>query len=234
MTKLLKKKRKIEEGSGYWISFSDLMSGVLIIFMLLFIYKILDYQNNIESKEAMIESLSSTRMQIISMLQEEFEKENIDILIDPKTGAIRLSEAILFDYGKNELKEEGKIFLQKFIPIYVRILFGTDDIKSQVSQIIIEGHTDDAGDYIYNLKLSQERALSVVEYLIGDSLNYDYKNDLQYNLTANGRSFSELITNEDGTVNADASRRVEIKFRLNEEETLMQIKQELEKGLNDE
>lgn len=234
MTKLLKKKRKIEEGSGYWISFSDLMSGVLIIFMLLFIYKILDYQNNIESKEAMIESLSSTRMQIISMLQEEFEKENIDILIDPKTGAIRLSEAILFDYGKNELKEEGKIFLQKFIPIYVRILFGTDDIKSQVSQIIIEGHTDDAGDYIYNLKLSQERALSVVEYLIGDSLNYDYKNDLQYNLTANGRSFSELITNEDGTVNADASRRVEIKFRLNEEEILMQIKQELEKGLNDE
>ena len=234
MTKLLKKKRKIEEGSGYWISFSDLMSGVLIIFMLLFIYKILDYQNNIESKEAMIESLSSTRMQIISMLQEEFEKENIDILIDPKTGAIRLSEAILFDYGKNELKEEVKIFLKKFIPIYVRILFGTDDIKSQVSQIIIEGHTDDAGDYIYNLKLSQERALSVVEYLIGDSLNYDYKNDLQYNLTANGRSFSELITNEDGTVNANASRRVEIKFRLNEEETLMQIKQELEKGLNDE
>lgn len=234
MAKLLKKKRRIEEGNGYWISFSDLMSGVLIIFMLLFIYKILDYQNNIESKEAMIESLSSTRTQIITMLQEEFEKENIDILIDPKTGAIRLSEAILFDYGRNELKEEGKSFLQKFIPIYVRILFSDEEIKSQVSQIIIEGHTDDAGDYIYNLKLSQERALSVVEYLIGDGFNYDYKNDLQYNLTANGRSFSELITNEDATVNADASRRVEIKFRLNEEETLMQIKQELEKGLNDE
>ena len=234
MAKLLKKKRRIEEGNGYWISFSDLMSGVLIIFMLLFIYKILDYQNNIESKEAMIESLSSTRAQIITMLQEEFEKEDIDILIDPKTGAIRLSEAILFDYGRNELKEEGKSFLQKFIPIYVRILFSDEKIKSQVSQIIIEGHTDDSGDYIYNLKLSQERALSVVEYLIGDSLNYYYKNDLQYNLTANGRSFSELITNEDGTVNANASRRVEIKFRLNEEETLMQIKQELERGLNDE
>lgn len=234
MAKLLKKKRRIEEGNGYWISFSDLMSGVLIIFMLLFIYKILDYQNNIESKEAMIESLSSTRAQIITMLQEEFEKEDIDILIDPKTGAIRLSEAILFDYGRNELKEEGKSFLQKFIPIYVRILFSDEKIKSQVSQIIIEGHTDDSGDYIYNLKLSQERALSVVEYLIGDGFNYDYKNDLQYNLTANGRSFSELITNEDSTVNADASRRVEIKFRLNEEETLMQIKQELERGLNDE
>lgn len=234
MAKLLKKKRRIEEGNGYWISFSDLMSGVLIIFMLLFIYKILDYQNNIESKEAMIESLSSTRAQIITMLQEEFEKEDIDILIDPKTGAIRLSEAILFDYGRNELKEEGKSFLQKFIPVYVRILFSDEKIKSQVSQIIIEGHTDDSGDYIYNLKLSQERALSVVEYLIGDGFNYDYKNDLQYNLTANGRSFSELITNEDSTVNADASRRVEIKFRLNEEETLMQIKQELERGLNDE
>ena len=111
------------------------MSGVLIIFMLLFIYKILDYQNNIESKEAMIESLSSTRTQIIAMLQEEFEKENIDILIDPKTGAIRLSEAILFDYGKNELKEEGKSFLQKFIPIYVRILFSDDEIKQALEEI---------------------------------------------------------------------------------------------------
>ena len=122
MAKLLKKKRRIEEGNGYWISFSDLMSGVLIIFMLLFIYKILDYQNNIESKEAMIESLSSTRAQIITMLQEEFEKEDIDILIDPKTGAIRLSEAILFDYGRNELKEEGKFFTKIYTYICKNII----------------------------------------------------------------------------------------------------------------
>lgn len=227
---LLKKKRR-EEGSGYWISFSDLMSGVLIVFILLFIYKILDYQNNIESKEKMIQDLSSTRMQIISMLQEEFEKENIDIVIDPKTGAIRLSEAILFDYGENNLKDEGKVFLERFIPIYAKILFGSEEIKSQVSQIIIEGHTDTEGDYIFNLQLSQERALSVVEHLLRPEFNYENKHDLQYVLTANGRSFSETINNEDGSVNADASRRVEIKFRLNEEETLMEIQKELEKGL---
>ena len=227
---LLKKKRR-EEGAGYWISFSDLMSGVLIVFILLFIYKILDYQNNIESKEKMIQDLSSTRMQIISMLQEEFEKENIDIVIDPKTGAIRLSEAILFDYGENNLKDEGKVFLERFIPIYAKILFGSEEIKSQVSQIIIEGHTDTEGDYIFNLQLSQERALSVVEHLLRPEFNYENKHDLQYVLTANGRSFSETINNEDGSVNADASRRVEIKFRLNEEETLMEIQKELEKGL---
>ena len=227
---LLKKKRR-EEGAGYWISFSDLMSGVLIVFILLFIYKILDYQNNIESKEKMIQDLSSTRMQIISMLQEEFEKENIDIVIDPKTGAIRLSEAILFDYGENNLKDEGKVFLERFIPIYAKILFGSEEIKSQVSQIIIEGHTDTEGDYIFNLQLSQERALSVVEHLLRPEFNYENKQDLQYVLTANGRSFSETINNEDGSVNADASRRVEIKFRLNEEETLMEIQKELEKGL---
>lgn len=228
----MRRLRKREEESGsYWVSFSDLMAGVLIIFMLLFIYKLLDYQKNIESKEQMIENLSSTRVKIIGMLQDEFNKENVDIIIDPKTGAIKLSESILFDSGKNELKPEGKEFLTKFIPIYSKILLGDEEIKSQVSQIIIEGHTDNQGEYLYNMKLSQDRAFSVVDYLLGRDMNYEYKDELKYKLTSNGRSFSELEYT-DGKVNESASRRVEIKFRLNEEETLMQIQKELEKGIS--
>ena len=227
----MKKTKNREEGAGYWISFSDLMSGVLIVFILLFIYKLFDYQESMAQKEQMIQELSSTRLQIISMLKEEFEKENIDIAIDPKTGAIRLSESILFDFGKSELKGEGKAFLEKFIPIYLSILLEEEDIRSHISQIIIEGHTDDNSTYIYNLKLSQERAFSVVEFLLSDGFEYSKKEDLQQYLTANGRSYSEIVQNDDGTINEEASRRVEIKFRLNEEETLLKIQEELQKGI---
>ncbi|MCQ2012912.1 OmpA/MotB family protein [Clostridium butyricum] len=229
--KKMKKTKNREEGAGYWISFSDLMSGVLIVFILLFIYKLFDYQESMAQKEQMIQELSSTRLQIISMLKEEFEKENIDIAIDPKTGAIRLSESILFDFGKSELKGEGKAFLEKFIPIYLSILLEEEDIRSHISQIIIEGHTDDNSTYIYNLKLSQERAFSVVEFLLSDGFEYSKKEDLQQYLTANGRSYSEIVQNDDGTINEEASRRVEIKFRLNEEETLLKIQEELQKGI---
>lgn len=210
------------------------MASVLIIFILLFVYNLIAYEESMNETEKMIQELTSTRMKIITMLQEEFDKEDIDIIIDPKTGAIQLNESILFDSGKSQLKDEGKLFAEKFIPIYVKILLGNDEIKSQISQIIIEGHTDDVGGYLYNLKLSQERSLSVAQFLINPEFDYMYKNEMEKYLTINGRSYSEPILNSDGSINKDASRRVEIKFRLKEEEVLLQIQKELEKGSKDD
>lgn len=228
---IFKKKVNNEEESTYWISFSDLMSSVLIIFILLFVYKLIEFQDNLNATERKIQELTNTRTKIISMLQEEFEKENIDIVIDSKTGAIQLNESILFDTGKSELKEEGKTFSKNFIPVYLRILLGNKEIKSEISQIIIEGHTDDVGGYLPNLKLSQERSLSVAEFLLNPEFNYEYKNDLKNYLTINGRGYSQPVLNEDESINKDASRRVEIKFRLQEEEVLLQIQKELEVGM---
>ena len=229
-----RRKSNQEEETSYWLSFSDLMASVLIIFILLFVYNLIAYEESMNETEKMIQELTSTRMKIITMLQEEFDKEDIDIIIDPKTGAIQLNESILFDSGKSQLKDEGKLFAEKFIPIYVKILLGNDEIKSQISQIIIEGHTDDVGGYLYNLKLSQERSLSVAQFLINPEFDYMYKNEMEKYLTINGRSYSEPILNSDGSINKDASRRVEIKFRLKEEEVLLQIQKELEKGSKDD
>ena len=225
-----KKKSKQDEETSYWLSFSDLMASVLIIFILLFVYNLVVYDESMNEREKMIQELTSTRMKIIAMLQEEFDKEDIDIIIDPKTGAIQHNESILFDTGKSQLKDEGKVFAEKFIPIYVNILLGNAEIKSQLSQIIIEGHTDDVGGYLYNLKLSQERSLSVAQFLLNPEFNYKYKDEMEKYLTINGRSYSEPILNSDDSINKDASRRVEIKFRLKEEEVLLQIQKELGKG----
>ena len=225
-----KKKSKQDEETSYWLSFSDLMASVLIIFILLFVYNLVVYDESMNEREKMIQELTSTRMKIIAMLQEEFDKEDIDIIIDPKTGAIQLNESILFDTGKSQLKDEGKVFAEKFIPIYVNILLGNAEIKSQLSQIIIEGHTDDVGGYLYNLKLRQERSLSVAQFLLNPEFNYKYKDEMEKYLTINGRSYSEPILNSDDSINKDASRRVEIKFRLKEEEVLLQIQKELGKG----
>ena len=46
MFRFLRKNTNNEDEGGYWISFSDLMSGTLIIFILLFIYKLVDYQED--------------------------------------------------------------------------------------------------------------------------------------------------------------------------------------------
>lgn len=226
-----KKRRSQEEETSYWISFSDLMASILIIFILLFVFSIVNYQQSMSEAQQRIQELTSTRIKIITRLQEAFEKQDINIAIDTKTGAIKLDETILFDTDKSELKPEGKKFLKKFIPIYLKILLEDEEIKKEISQIIIEGHTDNQGGYTYNLRLSQSRSLSVAEYLLSDNFKYDQKDDLKHYLSINGRSYSEPIINKDGSINKKASRRVEIKFRLKEEETLSEIQKELDKGL---
>lgn len=238
-----------QEETNFWISISDLMAGVLIIFILLFIFKMLDYQGEIEKQEVVtmelnelqeeltktkqkIIELSSTRLKIIALLKEEFEKESLDIVIDEDTGAIKLREGILFDQSKSDIKTDGKKFLQEFIPIYLRILLENKEIREEIGEIIIEGHTDDVGTYVYNLELSQNRSLNVVKFLMSDEFKYKNKNLLIKYLTANGKSFSHLVYKDD-EVDRDSSRRVEFKFKLREEETLLEIKKQLEEGVVD-
>lgn len=247
MRKVFRKKKKSKEATSYWISFSDLMSGTLIVFILLFIFKLIDNQETMKQKEElirqsmqdkqlMIEQMTDTRQEIIRKLEEEFKKESMDMQIDAKTGAITLSDSILFDFGKSELKPEGRVFLRTFMPKYIKNLMEDENIKENVSQIIIEGHTDNEGQasndnsFIYNLRLSQDRAFSVSEFIISEGLNTNYKNDLKGVITANGRSYSSPVLNSDGSINNEKSRRVEIKFRLKEEETLQKIQEELERG----
>lgn len=235
----MRKMRKNNDDPNFWISISDLMAGILIIFILLFILKMLDYQGEIDKKKEVTQELeetkqkvielSSTRLKIITLLKDEFEKQNLDIAIDENTGAIKLKENILFDSSKSELKSTGKDFLQKFMPIYFKILLENKDIRKELGEIIIEGHTDDVSKYIYNLQLSQDRALNVVKYLMSNEFDYKNREILIKYITANGKSFSDLIY-KDGNVDRDGSRRVEFKFKLKEEETLLKIKKELEKG----
>lgn len=229
------KGKKSDEEVTYWLSFSDLMSSLLIIFLLLFVYKILDYNQEIKtynqvlaSKEAKIQELSSVRKKIILRLLEEFSE---DIKIDKNTGAIKLRSEVLFDHNKSELKPAGKVFLSKFMPKYLNVLLGDKEIKNSLSRVIIEGHTDDIGEYIYNLELSQDRALNVVKYILKDGVNKKYKTDIEQYVSAIGRSKSDLIKNGSQVLKAE-SRRVEFKFQLKDEETIKAILDEIKDSEN--
>lgn len=100
-----------------------------------------------------------------------------------------------------------------------------------LGEIIIEGHTDTQGTYLVNLELSQERALSVATYCLQmPSLSESQLEKLREILTAKGKSYSDPIYNDDGTINMDASRRVEFKFRMKDSEMIDEIRDILSAG----
>lgn len=219
------------EPSSYWLSVGDLMASILAVFILIFVYQVLNINEKLESKEKIINEISSVKNRIIEKLNGEFEKEDLKILIDQTTGSIKLDEKILFDYGKDYLKPEGKQYLNKFIPLYTKLLLSDDDIKNEISRIIIEGHTDNVGSYLYNLDLSQRRAYQVVKHIYQDMPYFEQKEILKEYITANGRSSMKLIRNEQGEVDHEKSRRVEFQFKLKDDEALNKVKILIEEGI---
>ncbi|TGK06849.1 OmpA family protein [Leptospira semungkisensis] len=71
-------------------------------------------------------------------------------------GVVLSLDNLLFDYNKSELKPEAKKVLDKIADVLK---------KYPDREIRISGHTDDRGSQEYNLKLSQDRALSVLQEL---------------------------------------------------------------------
>ena len=95
-----------------------------------------------------------------------------------------------------------------------------------LGEIIIEGHTSPEGTYLDNLELSQERALSVAAYCLEmPEISAKQAELLRSILTAKGRSFTDPVYNADGTINAEASRRVEFKFAMRDSEMIDEIRQ---------
>ncbi len=187
-------------------------------------------QAQLDTQQRQLDELVGVRAKIIEALAEELGKADIRASVDRHSGAITLEASVLFDTGKNELTEAGMRALDKFLPVYLSVLLSEENAPS-LSEVIIEGHTDSDGTYMNNLELSQRRAYAVLSYILGDeytSISSDMKMQLRGIVTANGRSESQLIYAADGTENKDASRRVEFKFRLQDEQMIESMRAILE------
>lgn len=185
---------------------------------------------NLDSQTTKLNALVGVRSQIIAELSEALSRANLQANIDGETGDITFSSGIYFDFGSAQLKQEGMDSLNEFIPLYFNVLLD-DNNRKYLSEVVIEGHADTNGDYMTNLDLSQRRAYAVLSYLLSDSYPYltaSQKEALRSITTSNGRSYANPVYNADGSVNMDASRRVEFKFRLKDTEMIDEMKKLLE------
>lgn len=217
----------------YWQSYSDMMAALLLMFILIMSLALSQANSQaiqLQEKTEQLNNLLGVKPEIVAELKKELSE--FDVNIDEKTGDILFKSDILFDYNNTALKDEGSNFLSGFFPKYLGVILSEKYIP-YIAEIIIEGHTDDIGGYMFNLKLSQDRALSVAEYCIGDKNQFvtgEALDKLRSIITVNGKAFSNPIYTDDSktVIDRDRSRRVEIKFRLKDDETI----DELQKILN--
>ena len=219
----------------YWISVSDLMAGLMVIFLFIaitYIRPVVETQNRIRD---IVVAWKDSEVEIYDELQREFQGDlpRWHAELDRETLSIRFrAPDVLFDAGTANLQPEFKSILNDFFPRYLKVLHRFQDA---IAEVRIEGHTSSEWEgaatadeaYFKNMELSQARTRSVLEYTLGLPLITPFKEWAQAHLTANGLSSSQLVYSglqEDKT----RSRRVEFRVRTNSKEQIVRVLETIE------
>ncbi len=190
-----------------------------------------EQQTQLEEQAEQIEQIVGIRSRLISEVNMELNANGIQVQADLTTGAIIFESSVLFERNSSELSQEGEEFLRQFLPVYLDTLL-QPDFLDYIAEVIIEGHTENSGDYLTSLELSQQRAYSVAAYFLDNSCDFldaDTVNLLKTLVTANGCAYKDPVYQEDGTIDSEASRRVELKFRLKDQEMIEELDELLNK-----
>ena len=235
------KKRYTEsESAGFDLSISDLMSALCGIFTLVMITVVVQLnmtkaemikaKAEYTAKNQKAEEYYSMQNALYDELNKEFDKDlkkwNAEITSDL---TIRFKDSnVLFEPFKSDLKPAFQNILTNFFPRLIRILIN-ETYRNEIEEIRIEGHTAREQnkklnqDYKEGMELSQERTREVMLYCLGTIRNDD-REWVQKNIAAIGFSLSRPVSNDNGEINWDASRRVEFKIKTKAEKVIEEIK----------
>ena len=231
-------RRETASGS-HWIPLSDMMMGLMMVFMLLAaVYMIrVDQTTTLVVREYEV-TRSDLRRALQDSFAENFKEWDAELLGDM---TIRFRNPdVLFATGSAKLNPKFTAILDEFIPRYVAIL-SREPFYSATKEVRIEGHTsafwDNAKDpldaYMKNMALSQARTRSTLQYILGLDAIGPQRDWLIARLTANGLSSSRPIktsATEGSQVNNDAaSQRVEFRIVTNAEDRMAKIAEAIKK-----
>lgn len=201
------------EGNIFWITMTDLMTGLVLVFIVMFFYSYLT--NNMHTLEQNVAKEAANKA-----LQESLASQNIEATVDPVSGVVKISDLELFELSSYNLSDKGKAYLDKFAPAYFNSIFTNETLNKNVDKIIIQGHTDSqtyAGEfsedeqYMKNMQLSLNRAYEVANYMTNTPYDKVNGDRLRKMILVEGASFSNPVMT-DGKEDFAKSRRVELKL----------------------
>ena len=190
----------------------DLMTSLAIVFILLF--AMVSTQATSEAQSPLQANTENVR----EVLRDHLGQFGLSLDADPHdplTLIIVVPEKQLnFEFGQSRLSPQADRFLEAAMPFYATALCGP--LRKKIDSLAIQGHTDDQGDDIYNLQLSQERSLAVMVKtleVIHTHAPSAYQ-CFQEMTAAAGRGRQDLVYETDQQVSQEKSRRVIFKLRL--------------------
>lgn len=210
------------EDPGYWISISDLMSGLLIIFILALTYYMLTYSEESAKYREKTDKLTQNdilRREILYTIEAELKRRDImNVQVDASHGVLRLQEGILFDSGEDQVKEQGRAIIQVLGPVLKNVL-GQEKYIGRVETVFVEGHTDSKPISIRfksNWELSTQRAINTWRELrlIAPSLENLHSENGEPLFSCSGYADTRPIDTNTTEEGRRKNRRIDLRFAM--------------------
>lgn len=241
--KLFRSRRTNKDDAEHWIGISDMMSGLMMVFLFMavaYMYFTQVEQEKIEAEREKIKEIAvaykDTQLAIYKDLLEEFKEDlpRWNAEVSPETLEVTFKNPeVLFSSGSPELNSQFKAILSDFFPRYVVVL---SRFRNDIEEIRIEGHTSSdwgtlRGEQAYfpNMALSQDRTRSVLEYVVSLLTSVAERDWVRANFAAVGYSSSRpKLDNDTKVENPALSRRVNFRVITKSESQIRSIIKELD------
>ena len=142
----------------FWISFADLMTALMMLFLIVMAVSLLVVTKRIDTED----QRKRDREQAIENIMEQVRaatSKHEGVTVDDFR--IRFGELLQFRYDDYRIAPGGAKQLRAFVPEILDIA-ESDVGKRWLKRVVIEGFTDRDGDYLYNAKLSLNRGYAVL------------------------------------------------------------------------
>jgi outer membrane protein OmpA-like peptidoglycan-associated protein len=156
---VLKRGGKTEGESPFWISFSDLMSALMVLFLVVMAVTLIAVTKKLTAEEKASMQRKQDIEVILKLLKKDAPKDSVTM--DGENLKINLGRIVQFDSGSATISPEAARYLRNYIPNLLSAN-NTPEGQKWMRRIVVEGYTDSDGTYLFNLGLSQERSRSVV------------------------------------------------------------------------
>lgn len=202
-------------GDAFSLSISDLMAGLMSIFILTICYFIL----NFSQATAQLTQNDIKREELLTTIHKELEEKGVKVIVDEKHGVLRIPEGVMFDVGRADIKSEG----QKILITLGQILEKTlklEQFEGEVETVFIEGHTDNVpisnGEFPSNWELSTKRAINTWLLMGSVSPNLQQLKNKRTQLifSCSGYADTRPIADNNTEDGRRKNRRIDVRFSM--------------------
>lgn len=207
----VKRGNRDEAEKPFWISFADLMTALMVLFLVVMGVALLAVTTNVSEREKKEEQHRKDIDLILARFTEAAKRYD-GIKVDKERRVIDFGDRARFAFGKSNLSVEQENVLRQFVPEILNL--ANEDLGKRVlKRVVVEGYTDKTGSYLSNLNLSLQRSQRVLctMFATGTGANLlsdPQKEDVRSLFLVGGYSFNAAKDTD------EESRRVEMRMEF--------------------